>query len=56
MAEICGRTLQPPRAPWLDLSSVSSALTQEMLEKASGGVLFVPDLAALGKLQQMNLA
>ncbi len=55
MAEICGRTLQPPRAPWLDLSSVSSALTQEMLEKASGGVLFVPDLAALGKLQQMNL-
>jgi two-component system, NtrC family, nitrogen regulation response regulator NtrX len=56
MAEICARTLQPPRAPWLDLSSVSSALTQEMLEKVNGGVLFVPDLAALGKMQQMNLA
>ena len=56
MAEICARTLQPPRAPWLDLSTVSSALTQEILEKASGGLLFVPDLAALGKLQQMNLA
>lgn len=56
MAEICARTLQPPRAPWLDLSSVSSALTQEMLEKVSGGVLFVPDLALLGKMQQMNLA
>ncbi|HPC58509.1 MAG TPA: response regulator, partial [Kiritimatiellia bacterium] len=55
MAEICARTLLPPRAPWLDLSSVGSALTQEMLQKASGGVLFVPDLAALGKLQQMNL-
>ena len=56
MAEICARSLQPPRAPWLDLSAVSSALTQEMLEKIAGGVLFVPDLAVLGKMQQMNLA
>ncbi len=56
MAEIVARTLQPPRAPWLDLSSVSSALTQEMLEKCRGGILYVPDLAALGKMQQMNLA
>lgn len=55
MAEICARTLQPPRAPWLDLASVSSALTQEMLEKISGGILFVSDLAVLGKMQQMNL-
>jgi DNA-binding NtrC family response regulator len=56
MAEICARSLQPPRAPWLDLSAVSSALTQEMLEKIAGGVLFVPDLAVLGKMQQMNLS
>lgn len=56
MAEICARTLLPPRAPWLDLSGLSSALTQEMLEKLTGGILFVPDLAALGKMQQMNLA
>lgn len=56
MAEICARSLLPPRAPWLDLSSVSSALTQEMLEKISGGILYVPDLAVLGKMQQMNLA
>lgn len=56
MAEICARTLQPPRAPWLDLSAVSSALTQEMLERVTGGVLFVPDLVSLGKMQQMNLA
>ena len=55
MAEICARTLQPPRVPWLDLSTVKSALTQEMLDKVNGGVLFVPDLAALGKMQQMNL-
>ncbi|MBS1161708.1 MAG: Helix-turn-helix, Fis-type [Proteobacteria bacterium] len=56
MAEICARTLQLPRAPWLDLSGVSSALTREMLEKLSGGLLFVPDLSVLGKMQQMNLA
>ncbi|MCH2219044.1 MAG: response regulator, partial [Dechloromonas sp.] len=56
MAEICARTLQLPRAPWLDLSEVSSALTQEMLEKITGGILFVPNLAVLGKMQQMNLA
>ena len=56
LAEICARTLQPPRAPWLDLSTVSSAISQEALEKISGGILFVPDLAALGKMQQMNLA
>ncbi len=56
MAEICARTLQTPRAPWLDLSTQSSALTQEALEKISGGILFVPDLSGLGKMQQMNLA
>jgi len=31
-------------------------LTQEMLEKVTGGILFVPDMAGLGKMQQMNLA
>jgi two-component system nitrogen regulation response regulator NtrX len=56
VAEICARTLQPPRAPWVDLSSIASALSQEMLQKAGGGILFVPDLVTLGKLQQMNLA
>ncbi|MBP6187724.1 MAG: sigma-54-dependent Fis family transcriptional regulator [Azonexus sp.] len=56
MAEICARTLLPPRAAWLDLSSLSSALTQDMLEKVTGGILFVPDMAGLGKMQQMNMA
>ncbi|AXS78585.1 sigma-54 dependent transcriptional regulator [Dechloromonas sp. HYN0024] len=56
MAEICARTLQPPRAPWLDLSGISSALSQEMLEKVTGGILFVPEMAGLGKMQQMNMA
>ncbi|MDQ5906803.1 MAG: two-component system, NtrC family, nitrogen regulation response regulator NtrX [Pseudomonadota bacterium] len=56
IAELCARSLQAPHAPWLDLASASGPLTQEMLQKASGGILFAADLAALGKLQQMNLA
>ena len=56
IAEICARTLQTPKTPWLDLSASSAPLTQEMLENASGGILFVADLMLLGKLQQKNLA
>ena len=56
MAEICARTLHAPKTPWLDLSSSSAPLTQEMLENASGGLLFIADLMLLGKLQQKNLS
>ena len=56
IAELCARTLQTPKTPWLDLSASSAPLTQEMLENASGGILFVADLMLLGKLQQKNLA
>jgi len=56
IAELCARSLQPPHAPWLDLTTVVGPLTQEMLQKASGGILFAADLAGMGKLQQMNLA
>lgn len=56
IAEICARTLQVPHTPWLDLAGESGPLTQEKLQQSSGGILFVPDLALLGKLQQMNLA
>jgi len=55
IAEICARTLQSHRTPWLDLSNLSSPLTQEMLHNSSGGIVFVADLAQSGKLQQMNL-
>ena len=55
MAEICARTLQAPQTPWLDISASSAPLTQDMLQKAGGGILFVSDLMLLGKLQQMNL-
>ncbi|WP_415033010.1 sigma-54-dependent transcriptional regulator [Azonexus sp.] len=55
MAEMVARSLQVARTPWLDLSSLSSPLSQEQLEKCNGGILFVPDLAALSKMQQMSL-
>ncbi len=55
IAEICARTLQTPHTPWLDLSASSTPLTQEMLQNAEGGILFISDLMSLGKLQQMNL-
>jgi len=55
IAEICARTLQTPKTPWLDLSASSTPLTQEMLENAAGGILFIADLMLLGKLQQKNL-
>ena len=55
IAEICARTLQSPKIPWLDLSASSAPLTQEMLESTSGGILFIADLMLLGKLQQKNL-
>jgi DNA-binding NtrC family response regulator len=56
IAELCARSLQAPQAPWLDLAAASGPLTQEMLQNAGGGILFAADLAAMGKLQQMNLA
>ena len=56
IAEICARTLHTAKTPWLDLSASSTPLTQEMLENAAGGILFVSDLALLGKLQQKNLS
>jgi DNA-binding NtrC family response regulator len=56
IAEICARTLQAPKTPWLDLSASGAPLTQEMLENASGGMLFVADLMLFGRLQQKNLA
>lgn len=55
MAEICARSLQAPNTAWLDLAALSNPLTQEMLQQATGGVLYIPDLATLGKMQQKNL-
>ena len=55
-----GRNLRPhprsARAPWLDLSGGDQRPDPGNARKGRRRVLFVPDLAGLGKLQQMNLA
>ena len=56
IAELCARTLQRPHTPWLDLATESNPLSQDRLLAAAGGILFVADLAPMGRLQQMNLA
>ncbi|MDR2450318.1 MAG: response regulator [Candidatus Accumulibacter sp.] len=56
IAEICARTLQTPKTPWLDLSATSAPLSQEMLENVAGGMLFIADLMLFSRLQQKNLA
>ncbi|MDR1888669.1 MAG: response regulator [Zoogloeaceae bacterium] len=56
IAELCARTLQRPHSHWLDLLDCPGSLNQEALQKMSGGLIYINDLAALGKLQQMNLS
>lgn len=56
ITEICARTLQRPQSPWLDLLECTAPMNQELLQKTAGGLIYVSDLASLGKLQQMNLA
>ena len=56
LAEICARTLHVSGTPWINLSESGSPITKEMLEQATGGVLFVPELGHLGRMQQMNVA
>ncbi|MDR0735952.1 MAG: response regulator [Zoogloeaceae bacterium] len=56
IVELCARTLQRPHSVWLDLLTYSGTLSQEMLQKTAGGLIYISDLAVMGKLQQMNLA
>jgi DNA-binding NtrC family response regulator len=55
IAEVGARSLLAPHAPWLNLSSESRAITQEMLEQNAGGVLFLPEIFGAGRMTQMNL-
>ncbi|HEY5763029.1 MAG TPA: response regulator [Rhodocyclaceae bacterium] len=55
LAELCARVVHSPQTPWRNLGN-GDPLTQEVLESLAGGVLFVGDLAQLGKLQQKNVA
>jgi DNA-binding NtrC family response regulator len=56
LSEVCARSLHVGGTPWIDLSESGSPLSQETLQQATGGVLFVPELGALGRMQQMNVA
>jgi two-component system, NtrC family, nitrogen regulation response regulator NtrX len=56
LAELAGRTLQGPGAPWLELGSVTEPLELARLQALHGGVLYVSELARLSRAQQKNLA
>ena len=56
LAELCGRSLQPPGKGWVDLAAQVALLESMVLEGARGGVIFVGELAHLSRTQQKNLA
>lgn len=56
-AELWARFLQRPDAPWVEVSQPDklSQAPLDLLEQAKGGVLFVPELASLGRIEQKGL-
>jgi len=55
IVELAARTLHVPGKVWVDLALDSTPLTLEVLQAASGGVLYVEELGRLSRLQQKNL-
>ncbi|MBI5923139.1 MAG: sigma-54-dependent Fis family transcriptional regulator [Betaproteobacteria bacterium] len=55
IVELAARTLHVPGKAWLDLTLDSAPLTLEVLQAASGGVLYVEELGRLSRLQQKNV-
>jgi two-component system nitrogen regulation response regulator NtrX len=56
MPELYARYLQQPNAPWVNAAQALNEGTQDTLQQAAGGVLFVEELAALNRNQQKHLA
>jgi two-component system nitrogen regulation response regulator NtrX len=56
IGELCARTLHFAGKAFIDLSTGSQPLDLSQLEQASGGLLYVPELTQLSRLQQKNLA
>jgi DNA-binding NtrC family response regulator len=56
MPELYARALQHPGTPWVNAAPGLADSPQELAGQATGGILFVEDLAALSRLQQKNLA
>ncbi|MGE5319306.1 MAG: sigma-54-dependent transcriptional regulator [Hyphomicrobiaceae bacterium] len=54
--ELCARTLQPQGRAFIDLSAAGQPFDLSMLEQSSGGLLYVPELGYLARMQQKNLA
>ncbi len=55
IVELVARSAQVAGKPWLDLAHDPNPLSLEVLERASGGVLWCEELARLTRLQQKNL-
>jgi len=56
MPEVYARYLQQPDAPWIDAMHALHEGSQDVLQQAAGGVLFVEELALLSRNQQKHLA
>ena len=56
LAELAARSLKPDGPGWLDLASISLPLDLKQLQAVQGGVVFIPELARLGRTQQKNLS
>jgi DNA-binding NtrC family response regulator len=54
-AELFARLLAAPGAPFLAGGELLSQPPSELLARAAGGILFVPDLSKLGHTEQRNL-
>jgi DNA-binding NtrC family response regulator len=55
IVELVARTAQVAGKPWIDLAHDSNPLSVEVLQRATGGVLWCEELARLTRLQQKNL-
>jgi two-component system, NtrC family, nitrogen regulation response regulator NtrX len=53
--ELFARLLAAPAAPFLSGAELLAEPPSELLAKASGGILFLPDLSRLGRGEQRNL-
>jgi DNA-binding NtrC family response regulator len=55
--ELCARSLHKPDTPWVVLEQPDKLAQAplELLEQARGGVLFVPEVADLGRIEQKGM-
>jgi two-component system, NtrC family, nitrogen regulation response regulator NtrX len=56
MPELYARYLQQPNTPWIDATQALNDSSQDLLQQAAGGIIFVEELASLSKNQQKHLA